>query len=967
MNKQDSNKNLTDLNFLMDVLRKQSINDVLSEFNNTTLMKTNKKLSNFHNFIKSGLHLFKKGDKETQSDKILFQIAYEHSGDSYVNQQAEELVINNKVDWPWLKQKNRKNKLSFNPNILTLEGHTSWIRGTHLVLKNKFLLTWAEDKTLRLWNLKDGSVKFLNGHKHTIYNVILIGEGKALSWNDTEIFLWNLKSGEFIVPDEYHKFIKKSKRKELSKINKKDNRNRENIRQRHNLCNVKLIEKNKLLFYTYSAIFLWDIRLNLFRILSPDFSNEFKGEIDKRIKHHQDAYNSGLSLSKKIKDIIKKQVEKEYGISNSSPDWGMDILYDTPQLGIPSAKIVDVKYVRRKIIACYDMSIIRIWDLKNMQNNSDLVIHKYSIFKKYYANEEDMWVEVGAAGLLGGILLNNLNICTNYQLLGDEMISWSQEDSCVCMCNLKQEIRGVTTSIGGGKKDYQIKRDNMNPNYIYANAKDMINYSAFNVGKAHWLQNFQEDLKSNGGLATPVKIGDGKYLTVLTEEIKGNEGLPLERCKREIFFLWGFKKVGKERVITLFQRMESPVFYDLQSYTHRATYLASKHHKNYPGHHVFNKESFLFWTRKNLCSLDLRTSEVRFLQNADFTDSEDFVGEATTKKREFFSYWDNFRKKYKTDFQIHMEMIREIKPINQEKVVFAAGRNLYLWDIKTNEYQIFKGHDGNIMEICLVNDNKVVTICGDGRHGIKRSLIIWNLKDGSCKILEGHIDNLIFNMADRSKVYYVDGVPHKEANRYDVPNHKQIIKISDNTIFTFDKKTIRLWDISLNKYQTNHDIQQEEEIVSNLSLVLDDNIYIYQDERNNFLRMVDTKTNTHKDIVGFPRLKKLSKVDNSNILTLSEVDVEVKMLNINSKKEIIITKHEDVINGIELLFNNTSVISWSADGVIKLSNIKNRECQMMYVFENLKKVEKLNNTNFIAISTNGSYKLLELENPSKIE
>ena len=962
MNKNDSNKNLTDLTFLMDVFKKQSINDVLLEFNNTTLMKTNKKLSNFHNFVKSGLHLFKKGDKETQSDKLLFQIAYEHSGESYVNQQAEELVINNKVDWPWLKQKNRKNKLSFNPNILTLDGHTSWIRGTHLVLKNKFLLTWAEDKTLRLWNLKDGSVKFLNGHKLTIYNVILIGEEKALSWNNTEIFLWNLKSGESIVPVEYHKFSKKSKRKELSKIGKKDNHNREQIRQRHNLCNVKLIEKNKLLFYTHSTIFFWNISSNLFKIFSPDLSKELKDEINKRIKHHQDTYNSGLSLSKKKIDAIKEMVSREYSSTYLSIS---SRIKRSSSSHIVNAKIVDVKYMKNKIIVCYDMGIFRIWDLKNTQNSSDLEINTNTIFKRYfeYGRSSDGTFTFGEDDLL---VMNHLNLCDNYHLLGDEMISWEVNGEEVWMINLKQQLlqeanientKKAKFPIGivvGEKKDYQIKTEDMDHKYIYGNHPMYRNFTSFNVKKAVWWP-------ESALLTSPLHIGNGQFITVLTEEIKGNEALPLEGCKRELFFLWGFKKVGKERVITLFQRMESPVFYDFNSYNRKRDPLESKYGKSdgsysQPGYHIYGKEKFLFWTRHNLCLLDAKSGEVRFFQHDDFTDPDDFIN-YDSKYKEFFDFWSDFRRKHKTKFQLHLEKIRVVRVINAEKVVFCAGRNLYLWNLKTNDYQVLKGHDGNIMEICLVGENKVVTICAENEfHGIKRSLIAWNLEDYSCKILEGHVDNLLFNGK---------GFRQRGLSRYDLPHHEQINIVSDNKILTFDKKTIRLWDISLNKYQTNHDIQQEEEIVSNLSVVLDDNIYIYQDSRNNFLRIVDTKTNIHKDIASFLRLKKLCKVDNSNILILSEVDVEVKMLNINSKKEIIITKHEDVINGIELLFNNTSVISWSADGVIKLSNIKNRECQMMYVFENLKKVEKLNNTNFIAISTNGSYKLLELENFQK--
>jgi hypothetical protein len=84
MNKQDSNKNLTDLNFLMDVLRKQSINDVLSEFN-TNDMKDNKLLQIFKNFISNTSHFFISKTKYSKDDRLLFQFGYEHGDNSPIS------------------------------------------------------------------------------------------------------------------------------------------------------------------------------------------------------------------------------------------------------------------------------------------------------------------------------------------------------------------------------------------------------------------------------------------------------------------------------------------------------------------------------------------------------------------------------------------------------------------------------------------------------------------------------------------------------------------------------------------------------------------------------------------------------------------------------------------------------------------------------------------------------------------
>ena len=91
------------------------------------------------------------------------------------------------------------------------------------------------------------------------------------------------------------------------------------------------------------------------------------------------------------------------------------------------------------------------------------------------------------------------------------------------------------------------------------------------------------------------------------------------------------------------------------------------------------------------------------------------------------------------------------------------------------------------------------------------------------------------------------------------------------------------------------------------------------------------------------------------------------MLNIKSDDETVLVSHKESIIGAELLNGNKSILSWSEDGIIKLTKIYNKESQVVYLFDDLDYVKKLSETNYIGISKNGSYKLLELENPSKIE
>tara|TARA_B100000886_G_scaffold24685_1_gene15815 strand:- start:63 stop:2102 length:2040 start_codon:yes stop_codon:yes gene_type:complete len=227
-----SNKNLTDLNFLMDFLRKQSINDILSEFN-TNDMRDNKLLKTFHNFFSSNSYLMKSNNQE--ADRVLFQLAYEHGEGSPLTQQAENLEKDNQIDWPWLRLKNRKKFSNLDPKFITFSEHTKKIIGIHKlsddnylsfsedntirlldlnnrntkILSNsgvikfvrlsnnkKLLISAFNDNSLRLWNLKDGSSKVFEGHTEEVRGIHFLKNNKALSWSeDNTLRLWNLEDG----------------------------------------------------------------------------------------------------------------------------------------------------------------------------------------------------------------------------------------------------------------------------------------------------------------------------------------------------------------------------------------------------------------------------------------------------------------------------------------------------------------------------------------------------------------------------------------------------------------------------------------------------------------------------------------------------------------------------------------------------------------------------------------------------
>ena len=161
----------------------------------------------FHNFFRSKQHLLEMGDSNWPTDRILYQLCYEHAENSPITHQAELYFKDGRVNWKHFRQINRKKTLEINPNYRTFSRtndkatlidsgyEKSFVKGVHL-LENNQVLSWSKDGTLSLWNLKDGSSKIFEGHTKGINGIHLLENNQALSDSaDGTLRLWNLKDG----------------------------------------------------------------------------------------------------------------------------------------------------------------------------------------------------------------------------------------------------------------------------------------------------------------------------------------------------------------------------------------------------------------------------------------------------------------------------------------------------------------------------------------------------------------------------------------------------------------------------------------------------------------------------------------------------------------------------------------------------------------------------------------------------
>ncbi len=691
---------LMNLEYLLDRTKSLKVEDLNLLMDEYELIETKiekdelKEFRIWSSFFREKMHLINKIDEELwRPYKTLFQVAYEDGDDSPLTIQAEKLIKENKIEFEWLKLVNREKSFTRTGLLKVLEGHSDCIRGVK-ILEDGRILSYSDDKTLRLWDEDGKFLELLEGHSDSISGVKILDDGRILSYSyDSTLRLWD-KNGKFLEELKGHS---------------------------GSISGVKILKDGRILSYSGdNTLRLWDNNGKFLELLEghSDSINGVEILDDGRILSYSD------DKTLRLWDNKGKFLEELKG-RHSGPINGVEILDDGRILSYSIENIFEysdddmineVEILDNEIILSsssdktfeypdYDFLNLNLWD-----NNGKFL--------------EEL---KGHSGSINGV-----------KILDDGRILSYSDDNTLRLWDNNGKFLEVLEGHSGPVNRVEILTDGR----ILSYSSEFPSNSNDNTPRL-WDKNgkFLELLEGHSDSISGVKIlDDGRILSYSydnTLRLWDKNGKSLKELKGHSDYVYGVKILKDGRILSY---SNDNIFEHIFDNTIRLWDNEGNEQKVLKGHsnsingiEILDDERILSYSKdKSLRLWDCKDNELKILKKYDWfrlqilADGKilDYSDEKTLK------LWDYEGNEVKT-LEGHRGSINGVEILANGKILsYSKDKTLRLWDKNGNFLKELKGHRDLINGVKILPDGKILSYSDDA------SLRLWDKEGNFLKELE---------------------------------------------------------------------------------------------------------------------------------------------------------------------------------------------------------------------------------------
>jgi WD40 repeat protein len=190
---------LFDYDWLWTQLNTNGINSLLADYD---WMPDDKTLKLLQNTLQLSAHVLV--TKPTQLTERLWGHLRDREEPEFGSLLSQGSIQQKNI---WLQPHQAKLTPPDGPLLRTFEGHSVGVRSVVLSKDGRYVLSGADDKTLKLWDVKTGEVlRTFEGHSGWVMSVVLSADSRrALSGSyHKTLKLWDMKTGEALCTFEGH-------------------------------------------------------------------------------------------------------------------------------------------------------------------------------------------------------------------------------------------------------------------------------------------------------------------------------------------------------------------------------------------------------------------------------------------------------------------------------------------------------------------------------------------------------------------------------------------------------------------------------------------------------------------------------------------------------------------------------------------------------------------------------------------